>query len=236
MTLTKLMEKSNFKTRIAIADDHSLFRKGLIKLLDEDRYELLYDVENGKILIEKLLEMEPILPDIVIMDIEMPGMNGYETVSWLRDNYPGIKVLVVSMVDREEAIVRMLKLGVKGYLSKEMEPEDLHAALQSIIKKNYYYTDFVTNKLVHSIQNGDQDVEAKSDILHNHELWDSLNQRQKDFIRYACTEMTYEEIAEKMFVSPKTVDGYRDAVFERFGVKNRVGLVLYAIKNKLISL
>jgi two-component system, NarL family, invasion response regulator UvrY len=230
------MEKNQLKTRIAIADDHSLFRKGLIKLLDEDRYELLYDVENGKILIDKIRENDPVLPDIVIMDIEMPGMNGYETVAWLKDNYPAIKVLVVSMVDREEAIVRMLKLGVKGYLSKEMEPEDLHAALQSIMKKNYYYTDFVTNKLVHSLQSGDHDTEPKSEMLQNHELWDTLNTKQKEFIRQACTEMTYEEIAEKMFLSPKTIDGYRDAVFEKFGVKNRVGLVLYAVKNKLVTL
>jgi DNA-binding NarL/FixJ family response regulator len=229
------MENNNFKTKIAIADDHSLFRKGLIKLLDEDRYELLFDVENGKMLVEKVQASDPVLPDIVIMDIEMPGMNGYETVSWLRDNHPSVKVLVVSMVDREEAIVRMLKLGVKGYLSKEMEPEDLHAALQSIIKKNYYYTDFVTNKLIHSLQNGDQDDDAKSGMLLNHELWESLNIKQKEFIRHACTDLTYEEIAGKMFVSPKTIDGYRDAVFERFGVKNRVGLVLYAIKHKLVS-
>ena len=226
------MEQQPLKTKIAIADDHNLFRKGLIKLLDQDRYELLFDVNNGKMLVDRMQEMDPVLPDIVIMDIEMPDMNGYETVAWLRDSYPDVKVLVVSMVDREEAIVRMLKMGVKGYLSKEIEPEDLHAALHSIIKKNYYYTDFVTNKLVHSLQNSDNDSEAKSGML----SWESLNARQKEFIRHACTEMTYEEIAGKMSVSPKTVDGYRDIVFERFGVKNRVGLVLYAVRNKLIFL
>ncbi|MGB8193097.1 MAG: response regulator transcription factor [Chitinophagaceae bacterium] len=230
------MEKHSSKTRIAIADDHTLFRKGLIKLLDEDRYELLFDVENGKMLIDKISANESNPPDIVIMDIEMPGMNGYEAVSWIRDNHPPIKILVVSMVDREEAIVRMLKLGVKGYLSKDMEPEDLHAALQSIIKKDYYYTDFVTNKLVHSIQNDDSFFEDKTGVLMNHELWETLSARQKEFVRYACTEMIYEEIADKMYVSPKTIDGYRDAVFEKFSVKSRVGLVLYAIRNKLVSI
>jgi two-component system, NarL family, invasion response regulator UvrY len=164
-------------------------------------------------------------------------MNGYETVAWLKANYPDVKVLVVSMVDGEEAIVRMLKLGVKGYLSKEMEPEDLHAALQSIIRKNYYYTDFVTNKLVHSIQQEEEDnADSPVSLMVNHALWESLNTKQKEFIRYACTEMIYEEIAEKMCVSPKTIDGYRDVVFEKFGVKNRVGLVLYALKHKLVSL
>lgn len=230
------MEKHISKTKIAIADDHTLFRKGLIKLLDADRFELLFDVDNGKKLVDKISEDESMVPDIVIMDIGMPGMNGYEAVAWLRDNHPLVKVLVVSMVDREEAIVRMLKLGVKGYLPKEMEPEDLHAALQSIIKKDYYYTDFVTNKLVHSIQNEEFFYEDKTGMLLNHQLWDTLNARQKEFVRYACTELIYDEIADKMCVSPKTIDGYRDAVFEKFNVKSRVGLVLYAIRNKLVTI
>jgi two-component system, NarL family, invasion response regulator UvrY len=229
------MEQS-LRTRIAIADDHALFRKGIIKLLDEDRYELLFDVDNGNTLIEKIKSSEPDLPDIIIMDIEMPGMNGYAAVGYLRDNYPSIKILVVSMVDREEAIVRMLKLGVKGYLSKEMEPEDLRAALQSIINKDYYYTDFVTNKLVHSIQNDETSRQNKNGIIAKHEIWDSLSERQREFVRYACTELIYEEIADRMYVSPKTIDGYRDAVFEKFNIKSRVGLVLYAIKNKLVTI
>lgn len=229
------MEHGTSKIKIAIADDHALFRKGLIKLLDPDRYELLFDVENGKVLIEKIAKNSSV-PDIVIMDIEMREMNGYEAVSWLRDNYPDIKVLVVSMVDQEEAIVKMLKLGVKGYLSKEMEPEDLHAALQSIKNKNYYYTDFVTNKLVHAIQNDDSHSPDRKSVFSAYEAWGSLNERQKEFVRHACTEMIYDEIANKMCVSPKTIDGYRDIVYERFNVKSRVGLVLYAIKNQLVTI
>lgn len=230
------MNPINPRIRIGIADDHAMFRKGLIKLLDPDKYELLFDVESGQKVVEQLDAGRCPPPDIMIMDIEMRGMNGYETVAWLRAHHPEVKVLVVSMVDQEEAVVRMMKLGVKGYLSKEMEPEDLHAALQSISRKNYYYTDFVTNKLVHSLQNESGPKEARSEFLHGHALWDSLNSKQKDFVRYACTEMIYEEIAERMCVSPKTVDGYRDAVFERFEVKSRVGLVLYAVKNKLVSI
>lgn len=229
------MEKES-KTKIAIADDHTLFRKGLIKLIDADKFELLFDVDNGKKLVDKISEDESMVPDIVIMDINMPGMNGFETVAWLRDNQPFVKVLVVSEVDGEEAIVRMLKMGVRGYLPKEMEPEDLHAALQSIINKDFYYTDFVTNKLIHSIQNEQAHNEDKGGMLFNHQLWDTLNARQKEFVRYACTEMIYDEIADKMCVSPKTIDGYRDAVFEKFNVKSRVGLVLYAIRNKLVSI
>jgi two-component system, NarL family, invasion response regulator UvrY len=230
------MEQQSTRIKIAIADDHTLFRKGLIKLLDPDRYELLFDVENGEKLINNINGVESCTPDIIIMDIEMPAMNGYEAMSWLRDNHPDIRVLVVSMVDCEEAIVKMLKLGVKGYLSKDMEPEDLHAALQSIIKKNYYYTDFVTNKLIHSIQNENSGSDDKNKLMLHHKIWDSLNAKQKEFVRHACTEMKYEEIADIMCVSPKTIDGYRDVVYERFSVKSRVALVLYAIKNKLVTI
>lgn len=222
--------------RIAIADDHTLFRKGVLKLLTPDRYDVLFDVANGKALQEEMKSHAEIPPEIIIMDIEMPGMNGYEAVSWLRENHPSVRVLVVSMVDQEEAIVRMLKLGIQGYLSKDMEPEDLHNALMSIKNKNYYYTDFVTSKLVHIIQrDGIQDGHSR-EFLAGHAGWDSLNDRQRDFVRHACTELKYEEIAELMHVSPKTIDGYRDVVFEKFNIKSRVGLVLYALKNKLVNL
>lgn len=231
------MDHNNIsRVKIAIADDHSLFRKGIIKLLDPDRFDLLYDVPNGKLLIEKIREKGTSIPDVIIMDIEMPGMNGYETVAWLKSSHPLIRILVVSMVDREEAILRMLQLGVKGYLSKVMEPEDLHAALRAVINNEYYYTDIVTNKLIHAIQNQGASPKQQNEFILVHELWNSLTPRQKEYVRYACTEMTYEEIAEVMCVSPKTIDGYRDVVFERFNVKNRVGLVLYAIRNKIVTI
>ncbi|MBL7731953.1 MAG: response regulator transcription factor [Chitinophagaceae bacterium] len=228
------MQPEANKIKVAIADDHTLFRKGIIKLLDKDRYELIFDVQDGQSVIEEVSNKDNQLPDIIIMDIEMPNMNGYETVAWLRDNFPDIKILVVSMLDREETIFKMLKLGVKGYLSKDMEPEDLHAALVSIFNRNYYYTDFITNKLIHAIQQSDNAKEETSSLL-NHQAWASLNSRQKEFVRYACTEMIYEEIADKMCVSPKTIDGYRDVVFEKFNVKSRVALILYAIRNGLVS-
>jgi len=230
------MDKLTSKVKIAIADDHSLFRKGIIKLLDVDRFDLLYDVPNGKMLIEKVGEKGALIPDIVIMDIEMPGMNGYEAVAWLKANYPFVKILVVSMVDREESIVRMLQLGVKGYLSKVMEPEDLHAALRAIITNDYYFTDIVTNKLIHAIQSREYPSGNQTESILTNQLWNSLNARQKEFVNYACTEMIYEEIADKMCVSTKTIDGYRDIVYERFNVRSRVGLVLYAIKNKIVIL
>ncbi len=217
-----------------MVDDHPLFRKGLAKHLDPNNYELLFDVSDGAALMERINEHESNIPDVVIMDIEMKGMNGFETVAWLKLHHPDIAILVLSVVDTEDAVVRMLRLGVKGHLSKVMEPEEFHAALLAVSRGDYYFTDILTNRLVHTILQEKNSSNQKRELVSSHELWNSLNSRQREYVKYACTEMTYEEIADKMNVSPKTIDGYRDAVFGRLNVKNRVGLVLYAIKNKLV--
>jgi two-component system, NarL family, invasion response regulator UvrY len=227
---------SNQQIKIALLDDHNLFRKGLIKLINgmnQRQFHILFEAANGQELIAKLDKKA--LPDIVIMDIEMPGMSGFETVAWLQDHYPDINVLVVSMIETEEAIIRMLKMGVKGYLSKDIEPDDLLAAIKAIASKGYYYTDFITGKLIHSIKTGGNNPETPDQFLQD-KVWKSLNEREREFIRLACSELTYEEIAKQMHVSPKTVEGYRDSVFRKMDVKNRPGMIIFAIKHKLVSI
>lgn len=208
--------------QLAIVDDHKLFRKGLTSLIEMagNQYSILMEADNGKDFIQKIKKDN--LPDIIIMDVNMPGMNGFETVDWLQQNYPHIPVLVISMIEKEESIVKMLKLGVKGYLSKDVEPKELREAMEAIIKKGYYYTDFITGKLIHSLQNGNGD---KANIGYD------INEREKEFLILACSELTYNEIAAKMFLSPKTIDGYRNSLFEKLTIKSRVGLVLFAIRN-----
>jgi two-component system, NarL family, invasion response regulator UvrY len=209
--------------KLALVDDHKLFRKGLISLIEmvSKEYMILFEADNGLDLQEKINKANP--PDIILMDVSMPGMDGFASVEWLQQHYPQIKVLVVSMIEREETIVRMVKLGVKGYLCKDVEPKELGEALHAVFNKGFYYTDFITGKLVHSLQNGD----AEKQSLPNFDL---VNDREKKFLEFACTEMTYHEIADKMFVSPKTIDGYRNSLFEKLKAKSRVGLVLLAIK------
>ena len=218
--------------RLALVDDHTLFRKGLINLIELVCSDclILFEADNGLDLQQKLNKGNE--PDILLMDINMPKMDGFATVKWLNVNFPLVKVLVVSMVEKEESIVHMLKLGVKGYLSKDVEPLVLGEALNAIMDKGFYYTDFITGKLVHSLQNGkgQENEETKSAAMK------LMNDRERDFLQFACSELTYNEIAAKMFVSPKTVDGYRNALFEKFHVKSRVGLVLFAIKNGLVQL
>ncbi len=216
--------------KIALVDDHKLFRKGLVSLIEmvHSNHSILFEADNGLDLQEKIAPKN--LPDIILMDINMPNMNGIETVEWLKINYPTIKILVVSMVEKEETIVKMLKLGVKGYLSKDVEPKELSDALKSIMNKGYYYTDFITGKLIESLVGSTEDGNNKGDLLK------LLSDREKEFLRLACTDNTYQEISSTMCVSPKTVDGYRNLLFEKLKVKSRVGLVIFAVKYGFVEL
>jgi DNA-binding NarL/FixJ family response regulator len=190
--------------RLALVDDHRLFRKGLMSLLDMvwSDYIILFEADNGIDLQKKIDPNNQ--PDIILLDVNMPTMDGFACVEWLTGNFPLIKILVVSMIEKEESIVKMLKLGVKGYLSKDVEPKELGEALQAVMNKGFYYTDFITGKLVHSLQTGQDAGTANNAAIR------SINDREKDFLQLACSELTYNEIAAKMFLSPKTIDGYRN--------------------------
>jgi two-component system invasion response regulator UvrY len=214
--------------KLGVVDDHRLFRKGLISLIEmvSKDYCILFEADNG-IDLQKKINPDN-LPDIILMDVNMPGMDGFASVQWLKQYHPQIKVLVVSMVEKEETIVRMLKLGIRGYLCKDVEPRELGEALQSVMNRGFYYTDFITGKLVHSLQK-DSDEIQRDDAL------SSIKDREREFLQFACSEMTYSEIAGKMFLSPKTIDGYRNSLFEKLNVKSRVGLVIYAIKNGVVK-
>ncbi|MGF2411975.1 response regulator [Ferruginibacter sp.] len=211
---------------IVLTDDHVLLRNGLAALVKSLGHNVLFEADNGKDLINKLDKKN--LPEVILMDINMPEMDGYDTAQWLKENHPDIKVLALSMYDNENSIIRMLKSGAKGYILKDCEPSELKAAIDAVVSKGYYYSDLVSGKLIHAI-NKIEDSGSDVNTLAN------LNDRETDFLKYACTELTYKEIADKMFVSPRTIDGYRDALFEKLHVKTRVGLVMYAIKNGIVS-
>jgi DNA-binding NarL/FixJ family response regulator len=223
----------NKTMRLALVDDHQLFRKGLLSLLEMvcSDCTILFEADNGIDLQKKLDPTNQ--PDIILLDVNMPVMDGFACVEWLTANYPLIKILVVSMIEKEESVVKMLKLGVKGYLSKDVEPKELGEALQAVVNKGFYYTDFITGKLVHSLQNN-----SGADAAHaaHSAALQSISDREKEFLQLACGELTYNEIAVKMFLSPKTIDGYRNSLFEKLGVKSRVGLALYAVKHGLFKL
>jgi len=215
-------------TTIALADDHVVMRNGLASLLKDLGYTILYEADNGKDFIEKTKKER--LPDVALLDINMPKMDGYETAAWLKENFPEVKVLALSMYDDDAAIIRMLKNGAKGYILKDSNIADVKSAIDSVLSKGYYYSELVTGKLIHSINHLDEPAHASiKEML-------KLSTREVEFLKLACTEMSYKEIAEKMYLSPRTVEGYRDALFEKLNLKSRVGLVLFAIKNGIVNI
>src|SRR6202000_1214023 len=202
------------KIKVALADDHVLLRNGLAGLIEGlDDYQVLFEANNGKDFIARLDAR--CLPEIVLMDINMPEMDGYETTSWLKSHYPGIKVLALSMYDSEPVIIRMLKCGAKGYILKDIEPGEFKIALDSVARKGFYYSEMVTGKLIHAVNVMDEPEGNRNSLM-------ALTDREAEFLKLACTELTYKEIAEKMFLSARTIDGYRDDLFRKLSLRTRV--------------
>ncbi len=210
---------------IVLVDDHVLLRSGLAGMLKESGYPVLFEADNGKEFTEKIKAGPE--PDIVLLDINMPVMDGYATAAWIKTNYPEIKVLALSMYDEEDAIIKMLKNGARGYILKDSHPSELKAAIESLAAKGFYYSEMVTGRLMRSILDDPGNGKAAED---------NLTDRELEFLKLTATEMTYKEIADQMHLSPRTIDGYRDALFEKLNIKSRVGLVLYAIKNGIVSI
>lgn len=212
------------KTNIIIVDDHLLFSQALNGLVSNfEEFNVIKVLNNGKELIDYFSEKNQ-FPEIVLMDIQMPFVTGIEATQWLKENHPAIKVLALSMECDEDTILKMLRAGAKGYLLKDIHPDILHHALKEVHKNGFYYTENITNTLLNSIN-----VQEKKPAVH-------LKERELEFLKLACTEKTYKEIADDMFLSPKTIENYREILFDKLGAKTRIGLVLYAIKEKIVIL
>jgi two-component system, NarL family, invasion response regulator UvrY len=211
---------------IALADDHVMLRNGLASMIRNFGHDVLFEANNGEEIIKQLKEGKR--PDLILMDINMPVKDGYQTSAWLKENHPEIKVLALSMLDDENAIIRMIKNGARGYLLKESEPGELRSAITAVLQKGFYYSEMVTGRLVHSISGADVESQNSQHVM-------QLTDREIEFLKLACTEMTYKEIAAQMHLSPRTIDGYRDALFLKLDIKTRTGLVIYAIKNGIVK-
>lgn len=208
--------------QIAIVDDHTLFRQGIGSLLSEYKeIEILFDAANGVELKDKL-QRHP-LPQVILMDITMPLMNGYETTAWIKQNHPGVKVLALSMFEEDGPIIKMLKSGAGGYILKESKASDLVYAIKTIATHGFFLNNLVSGKLLRSIQDNTLPKEPATELTAN----------ETRFLEYCCSELTYKEIADKMFLSPHTIDNYREALFQKFDIKSRTGLVMFALKNNI---
>lgn len=214
--------------QIVLVDDHNLLRNGLATLVTSLGYTVMYECSNGKQLIEKLPQHET--PTLILMDINMPELDGFETTLWLTKNYPHIRVLALSMYDNESSIIRMIKNGARGYILKDTDPAELREAIHSVVSKGFYYSDLVSGRLIRCIRDDsdeDNHFDTQKAMLH-------LNEKEIEFLKLAATEMTYKEIAGQMHLSPRTIDGYRDQLFQKLNVVSRVGLVLFAVKNGIV--
>lgn len=212
-------------TTVAIVDDHRLLAQALADLVNRlDAYSVLFCAENGLDLLQKMPESG--VPDIVLLDVNMPGMNGTDTATALRDQYPSVRVLALSMLDDEQTVVQMMQNGARGYLLKGCRPDELLQALNDVRDRGMYSTDFLTQQLLTKLKHPVQPDPQKLDY--------QLNDRERTFVKYACSELTYAEIADKMCVSTRTVDGYRESVFEKLNVHTRVGLALLAMRTGMV--
>jgi two-component system, NarL family, invasion response regulator UvrY len=219
---------STSKPSVALVDDHSLLRKGLANLVQElGDFTVLFEADNGRHCIEQITRHGA--PDLVLLDINMPEMDGFETAAWLQQHHPLTRIIALSMYDNESAIIKMVRKGAKGYMLKDTPPGEFRAAMETVLTRGYYYSDMLTGKIINAVHKMDDDDLDKSGHA-------QINEREREFLRLSASELTYKEIAEQMHVSPRTVDGYRDDLFEKLSIKSRVGLVLYAIKNKIINL
>ena len=210
------------KYSVVVVDDHNLLSQAIGGLVEGfNDFAVLYTCKNGQELIDQLKDPKKV-PDIVLMDVNMPILNGIETTEHLYKEFPDVKVLALSIEEDEKTILKMLRAGAKGYLMKDVKKVELEKALIEVMEKGFYHTNTVTKVLVDSLSDKDDGRVV-------------LKEREIEFIKYACTEKTYREIAEEMFLSPKTVEGYRDSIFEKLNLRNRTGLVIYAIKNKIFT-
>lgn len=209
--------------KIALADDQLLFRKGLASLLKSFQgVQLLFEANNGQALLDEIAETN-ILPDIVIMDLNMPVLNGIETTQKIKQLYPNIRIMILSVHNEEKFIIRMLELGVNGYLFKESEPSEVEKAIHAVMDNDFYMNEQTVKAMRNSLSHKKEKVSLDDPL--------TLTSREKEILDLLCREFTAPEIAEKLSISVRTVEGHRNNLMQKIGAKNVVGLVVYAMKH-----
>jgi two-component system, NarL family, response regulator DegU len=212
------------KITIAVADDHALFRKGLVGLLEDFGFvEHVYEAANGLELIELLKIADP-LPEIVLLDLRMPVMDGVEATEKIKELFPEVKIIILTMQDDESFILHMIEKGINSFLLKNVEPEELERVIKTLQTREFYFNEKLSNMVVKALYSKGK----KTSSIY----YDSLfTEREIEILKLICEELTNQEIADKLNVSKRTIDGHRTSLFEKSGVKNTAGLVIYAVKN-----
>ncbi len=212
--------------KLILADDHILLRDALANLIDGfEEFTVVAKSADGSEVIEIIEQGKK--ADIVLMDLNMPKMDGYETAKWLAKQHPDIKIVILTMYDSEIALIRLLQVGVNGFLKKDIHPDELKIALLTIAAGEYYYSNHSTVKLASLFRKKtDNPLSLENAILTDKEI---------EFLKLASTDITYKEIAQAMHLTPRNIENYRDALFSKLEVQSRIGLVIYAVKNGIIT-
>jgi DNA-binding NarL/FixJ family response regulator len=212
--------------KVAIADDHKIFRKGVIlSLRPYNNIKFVQEADNGQELIDGLAVSAP---DVILMDLRMPLKDGIESTKYIAKTFPNIYILALTMFEDERFVSHMMEIGANGYLLKSADPQEIKQAIVEVCTKGYYLNNFVNRILL-------KKSHAKNRAIPNLNNDATLTDRERDVIKYICMEFTAQEIAQKLEVSPRTVEAIKDRLMERFGAKNTAGLVFFAVKNNLID-
>jgi two-component system invasion response regulator UvrY len=220
------MEKETSYIRVALADDHILLRSALASLIDSfGDCKVIHQSNNGRELLEWF--KNGLVPDVAILDLNMPEMDGYETARLIQNKFPAVNVLMLTMYDSELSLIRLLQAGVRGFLKKDIHPSELKFAIHSVMNAGYYYSNHTAGKLANLFRSSDE----KKNFLQNL----MLTEQELQFLKLACSDLTYKEVAQKMNLNPRSVDNLRDQLFTKLDVKSRVGLAMVAIKNGVVT-
>lgn len=215
--------------KLTIADDHSLFRKGLSSMIMECHgIDLIHEAANGRELIDSI-EQENRVPDVILMDLKMPQMDGIEATKYLKAVHPDIKIIVLSMYDDDKFIIHMIESGANGYLLKNADADEVQNSIHAVMTNGYYFNDHVSTALLKGLVRKKKIVPSFNNKIH-------LTAREFEVLKMICDQMTNVEMAKKLCLSARTIEGYRKKLLVKIGAKNTAGLVMYAVKNNLVDL
>jgi DNA-binding NarL/FixJ family response regulator len=213
------------KVNVVIVDDHTIFRTGMKNIVRKiPIIDHIYEASNGN---EAIAVVETSDVDLLLLDIEMPYMNGVETARYMKKNHPDIRIIMISFHNDKELFLQLYKIGVEGYLVKNTSLEDLKRGINHVIEGNQFFSPELGAIVIHGLIN--EKMQAPKDPL------ELLSEREVEILLLICQQLTTDEIAEKLFISPLTVKRHRQNLLEKTGSKNIVGLILYAIRNELLD-
>lgn len=212
--------------KVAIADDHKIFRDGIrMALRDKEYLKILWEAEDGKDLMHKL---QLKVPDVLLMDIRMPEMDGINAISLIRKEYEAVKIIVLTMYDDQEMITRMMEMGANAYLTKTTDPEEIYQAILTCMNDDFYFNDLVNKAVLLKLQH-------KKSVRQFYPNPVKFSDKEMKILRLIAEDKTTEDISKEVFLSPRTIETIRQNMKQKVGAKTIAGLVMYAMRNKLLD-